>query len=447
MDTFSIGESFSPAAINLFSLKAPALSTRPGFSIVGGPIGARVLGLAAWKNRELHAVFADGTWRKLNGVGWDTLKSGLNPSLEWSFANFKGGYSDTNLIGVNGANVMQRYDGTSVQDLANAPSGANYVDQHDNRLYVAIDNRVAYSGLNVADEWTIVGRPNDSSPGMIRKETYVGENIVGIKSGAGHATVFFPSSSWELYGTSPSDFAFVSVAEDIGCVNDQSITNLGGVMYFLSESGIYTYSGGVRPSKAFSQPVQAHIDGMVKAALKYCCMGSDGRFLYVAIPTQSTTNADTILVWDSQEKSWWIWKGISPTHMLKMGETLYMADAQGRVLRMGGATDAGQPINWEWQSKTFTAESMAMNLRWLRMWWTIEKPAGSYATIYLSKEPEADSGWVSVGSINEAALANKRIPITPFQMALSPYLRTKISGSGPVTIRELAWDQKDLPAI
>ncbi|MGK9252364.1 hypothetical protein [Paenibacillus humicus] len=446
-DTFSINPSLSPSLFNLISSQAPAITTRPGYSAVGLAVGTRVLGLSTWKNQQLHAVFNDGTWRKWDGSSWVTLKSGLDTSAEWSFCNFKGGWTDTNLIGTNGVQKMQRYDGATVQDVTTAPDGANFVDQHDNRLYVAIENKVAYSGLNVADEWTVKGRPNDSSPGTLRKETYVGENVIGIKSGAGHATVFFPSSSWELYGTSPSDFAFVSVAEDIGCINDQSIVNLGGVMYFLDETGIYTYSGGVRPSKAFSRPVQEYVDGMIKSARKYCCMGSDGRYLYVAIPLNSTSNADTLLVWDSQQQSWWVWKNWTPTHFIKMGETLYMADAQGRVNQIGGTTDNGFAIAWEWQSKTFTADSMAMNLRWLRMWLTVNKPAGSTATIYLSKEPETDNGWISVGAISAAVLANKRVPVTPFQMALSPYLRTKISGSGPATIREISWDEKQFPAV
>lgn len=447
LDPYSINDSFSPLCFNLISTKAPAMVTRPGFSILGSAIGSRVLGLATWKNQELHAVFNDGTWRKWDGSSWVTLKGGLDTSAEWSFTNFKGGWTDTNLIGTNGVQKMQRYDGSTVQDVTTAPDGANYVDQHDNRLYVAIENKVAFSGLNVADEWTVTGRPNDSSPGTLRKETYVGENVIGIKSGAGHATVFFPSSSWELYGTSPSDFAFVPVAEDIGAINDQSIVNLGGVMYFLDDTGIYTYSGGARPSKEFSRPVQNFVDSMVKSARKTCCMGADGRFLYVAIPLSSTTNADTLLVWDSQEQSWWVWKDWSPTHFMKMGETLYMADAQGRVLQIGGTTDGGSAISWEWQSKTFTAPSMAMNLRWMRMWWTMDKPEGSTAAVFLSKEPEADSGWINVGSIGVNGLANRRIPINPAKMALSPFLKTKISGSGPATIREFSFDEKQFPIV
>lgn len=447
LDRYSISESFSPLSRNLSSSKTPALTTKPGFSVLDAAVGTRVIGLATWKNQELHAVFNDGTWRKWSGSSWTTLKSGLNLIAEWSFVNFKGAFSDTNLIGTNAVNAAQRYDGITVQNLANAPAGANYVDQHDNRLYVAVENKVFVSGLNVADEWTVTGRPNDSSPTTIRKETYVGENIIGIKSGAGHATIFFPSSSWELYGTAASDFTLMPVAEDFGAINNQSATNLGGVLYFADETGVYRYSGGLRPQKDFSVPVQWYFDNMNLSAKQTCCMGSDGRYLYIALPMVAST-ADTILVWDSQENSWFVWDDLKPTHIVKMGDTLYMADAQGRVLSIGGTTNNGAAISWEWQSKTFTGPSMGQNIRWTRFWVTVDKPSGSTLQVYMTKDPEADSGWVLVGDLNAvSALQSRRICINPSQVANSPTLRFKLAGTGPCTVREISWDERQFPIV
>lgn len=445
LDTYSIDPSYSPLTRNLSSSLTPALTTKPGFSVLGAAIGARVIGLGTWKNQELHAVFSDGTWRKWTGGAWTTLKSGLNTAAEWSFVNFKGAFTDTNLIGTNGIDATQRYDGSTVQALTNAPTGANYVDQHDNRLYVAVENKVYFSGLNVADEWTVTGRPDDSSPGTIRKETYVGENIVGIKSGAGHATVFFPSSSWELYGTSASDYTLMPVAEDFGAVNNQSAVNLGGIIYFIDDTGIYRYSGGLRPQKDFSVPVQWYIDNMNKSAKQTCCAGSDGRYLYIAVPMSGST-ADTVLVWDSIENSWFVWDDIKPTHITKMGDTLYMGDAQGRVLSIGGTTNAGSPIAWEWQSKAFTGPSMGANMRWMRLWVTVDKPSGSTLQVYMTTEPEADSGWVLVGDLNAlSALQSKRIPINPSPIGNSPTLRFKLAGTGTCTVREVSWDERQFP--
>jgi hypothetical protein len=446
LDTYSIDPSYSPLTRNLSSSLTPALTTKPGFSVLTS-VGARVIGLASWKNTELHAVFGDGTWRRWNGSAWTTLKSGLNTTAEWSFVNFKGAFIDTNLIGTNGIDPAQRYDGSTVQALANAPTGANYVDQHDNRLYVAVENKVYFSGLNVADEWTVTGRPDDSSPGTIRKETYVGENIVGIRSGAGHATVFFPSSSWELYGTSASDYILMPVAEDFGAINNKCVVNLGGVLYFLGDTGIYRYSGGVRPQKDFSLPVQWYVDNM-SPATQNCCVGTDGRYLYITIPLISST---VVLVWDSQENAWNVWDDMIPTQMTKMGDALYMAEVGNVcVVKLGGSNlNAGLfPISWEWQSKTFTGQSMGQNMRFMRLWITVDKPSGSTLQVYMTKEPEADSGWVLVGDLNAVSdLQSKRICINPSQMANSPTLRFKLAGTGQCTVREISWDERQFPIV
>lgn len=440
LDPYSINDVFSPNPENLTSAKTPALTVKPGYTQIGATIGTRVLGLAAWKNTELHAVFDDGTWRKWNGSTWTTLKSGLNTSANWAFCNFKANLGAVNLIGSNGVDAVQRYDGSTVQNLSNAPAGAKFIDQHDNRLYAAIGNMVHYSGLSLADSWTLVGTPDDSSPGSITRETNDGEDIIGLKSGTGHLTVFFPNSSHELYGTSPSDFEFITVAEDIGAINDQAIVNLSSVLYFIDETGIYQYSGGVRPRKEFSRRVQWYIDNMNKTGKNTVALGSDGRYLYAAIPMTSTTAPDTILIYDTIEDQWDVWSGINAVHMLKMGDDLYLADAQGRVYKIGGTTANGAAISWKWESKPLTGQSISQKMRFTKIWLTLDKPSGSTVTVSITNVPEADTGWTEVGSISVNDISNKRLPIHPNKAVWGSYLRIKIEGAGPCTIREISYD-------
>lgn len=440
LDPYSINDVFSPNAINLISSKSPALTVKPGYTQLGATIGTRVLGLGVWKNTELHAIFNDGTWRKWTGFTWTTLKSGLNTSANWAFCNIKANLGGVNLIGSNGVDAVQRYNGTTVANLSGAPTGAKFIDQHDNRLYAAVGNMVHYSGLSEADSWTLVGTPDDSSPGNITRETNDGEDIIGLKSGVGHLTVFFPNSSHELYGTSPSDFEFITVAEDIGAINDQAIVNLGGVLYFIDETGIYQYSGGVRPRKEFSRRVQWYIDNMNKTGKSTVAIGSDGRYLYVAIPMASTTAPDTILVYDSLEDQWNVWTGLNAVHIIKMADELYMADAQGRVYKIGGTTANGVAITAKRESKPLTGESMSQNIRFTTIRLTLDKPEGSTVTVWITNQPEDDSGWVSVGTIGTNGIQNKLVPIHPNKIIWGNYLRYKVETTGPCTIREINYD-------
>jgi hypothetical protein len=447
MDPYSLDPSYSPRSKNLISTKFPALTTRPGFSVLGAPIGTKVLGLGVWKETELHAIFNDGTWRKWTGSAWSVpLKSGLSTTATWSFVNYKGNLAGINLIGANGVDPIQRYDGSTVSNLATAPAGGNFIETHDNRLYCAVGIRVYYSPIGIADNWNLV-QQTDADGGFIDKNTPQGESICGMKAGIGHVTIQFPSSTWELYGTSPSDFSYLPVAEDIGGLNDQCIVNLGGILYFLDETGIYVYSGGTRPRKEFSAPVQWYVDNMNKTARQTSCMGADGRFLYVALPMGATATApDTILVWDSIEKTWDVWEGMQPLMFAKMGDMLYMADAQGRVLRLGGDTDNGVPIAWEWQSKPFGGRSMGQLIRWRGLWVTADKPAGSTLQVHITDQPTGDSAWKLAASLNEKVnLQSSRIPIPPATMGNARFLRQRLSGTGAVTIYETAWDQIELP--
>jgi hypothetical protein len=446
-DPFSLDPRLSPLARNFISTNAPALTVRPGFSVLGGAIGTRVLGLGAWKESELHAIFNDGTWRKWTGSTWSTpLASGLNTSAVWSFCNFKGNLGDVNLIATNGVDPMKRYDGSTVSNVPTAPAGANFIETHDNRLYCAVGLKLYFSPIGIADNWNLVEQtPADG--GNFDKNTPQGESIIGLRAGSGHVFVLFPSSSWELYGTSSEDYSYMPVAEDIGGLNDQCIVNLGGLIYFLDETGIYVYSGGTRPRKEFSAAVQWYVDNMNKSAKLTSCMGADGRYLYVAIPMSANATApDTILVWDSVTGIWNVWDGIDAVLMAKVGDTMYMADAQGRVLRIGGTTDNGAAISWEWQQKPISASSMGQLIRWRGLWVTAVKPAGSTLQVYITDQPIADSGWKLAGTFgSNIDMQMLPMPVPPALMANARFLRQKITGTGPATIYETSWDQIELP--
>lgn len=447
LDPYTLDPSFSPKVRNTISSNSPAITTRPGFSVLGSTIGTKCLGIGIWKDTEIHAVFNDGTWRKWTGSAWSSaLKSGLSTTATWSFCNYKGNLSGINLIGSNGVDAIQKYDGTTVSALSTAPSGGNFIETHDNRLYCAVGIRTYYSPIGIADNWNLV-QQTDADGGYLDKNVPQGESIIGMKAGSGHITIQFPSSSWELYGTTPSDFSYLPVADDIGGLNDQSMVNLGGVMYFLDESGIYVYSGGVRPRKEFSAVVQWYVDNMVKSAKNTACMGADGRYLYVALPINTGATApDTILAYDSIEKQWHVWDNIPAVMFARMGDTLYMADAQGRVLKLGGTTDAGVAISAAWDSKPFGGRSMGQLIRWRGLWVTVDKPAGSTMQFYINDQPTGETGWKLVGSLSsESNIVSKRMPISPATMGNARFLRQRIVWTGPATVYETAWDQVELP--
>jgi hypothetical protein len=448
LDPFSIRSEFFSDSKNLISNNYPALTVRPGFSVLG-QFGGLVLGLGVWKDKEIHAVFDDGTCRRLNGDGtWTQLASGLSTTAEWTFTNYQGNLAGINLIGSNGVDPIKRYDGTSVQNLANAPSGGNFITTYQNRLWCAVGNELRASSLDMADEWTNYATPSSGENGSFGKviESPNGETINGLFGELAKLTVSFPNSIKKLLGGVPSDFNDQSVSQTIGIVNSKCAVTLDGMMAFFNSRGFYQYGGGVAPAKDFSEVVQYYADTCKAAARGLSAVGTDGEKLYFSIPLDGGSTPDTILVYDPKFQSWNVWKGISALHFAQMGNDLYIGDASGRVLKLGGTSDNGTPIEWYGVSKPFTARSMSQTIRWMKMHVTVDLPAGSQMNVFLSKSASGDADWEPVGSITSSDnLQRYPFNVTSDKVQNAQQIRFKIAGTGPATIHEVAWNQDELP--
>ena len=440
-DIFSLPESQATALKNIASYGYPALKVRPGFSNQGAIFGGAIVGLGAWKDAELHAI-GGGEWKKWTGSAWSSLVSGLSATAQWSFCNFKGNFAGINLLGVNGE-VVRKYDGTSVTALANCPAGARYIDAHDNRVYVAVDYSVKYSALRKAEDWTTV-----DDAGEIAVETSFGENISGLKAGPGHVAVFLPHAMFELYGTGPLNYKLVPVSDKIGCVSNNSALMVGGVLYFLGHDGIYQYTGGVMPDKTFALPVQWYVDNLNQANRHKACAGTDGRRYYLALPVGAATEPGHVLEFDPMFKTWYVWElGCNPRAFAFMAEKWYLGDSGGQVRQMGGTTDAGAAISWEWISKPFGETSLAQPKQWFRLWIVCSLPAGSTMNVYLSKKAEGEE-WTLVKSLTAASdIQNAKVIIPVETVANANYVRVKFSGTGPATIYEMTRQERLMPFV
>jgi hypothetical protein len=448
LDPFSISPEYATDMKNITSSKFPAMTTRPGYTVLGAAIGTKVLGMGVWKDQEIHAVFNDGTWRKWTGSAWSAaLASGLDTSAEWSFCNFKGNLADFNLIGTNGVNPAKRYDGSTVQDLSGAPAGINYIDEHDNRLYGVVNGtQISFSELNVPTNWTTIAQ-NDSDPGSIKKEINTGKKIVGLKAGSGHVTVFFPTSCHELYGTSPSDFRFIEAANDIGMINNKCAVNSDGMVYFFGDKGNYIYGGGSRPNRKFSYVVQWYADHINQTAKGTSCVGTDGKNVYVAMAINNSVNPDTILEFDPINNVWNVWGDIQPLCFARMGNKLYIGDAQGRVLQIGGTTDGSAAIACRYVSIPFSASSMSQIVQWISAWITANVLTGSTVNIYLSGLPEGDTDWFLAYSMTATSnLTSVPINIPTTKVANAHFIRVKLEWTGSVDVREFSRKEYQMPA-
>lgn len=441
LDSFSIGDSYATESVNLSSSKFPALTTRLGFSLLGSGFVNPITGVGAWKDSELQAI-SSGTWYKYSGGAWTGVTGGtVLGTADASFANFKGGFADINLIMANGTS-FKKYDGATVSNLATAPAGGNYVEQFADRLWCAVGNDLKYTAYRVGDDWTTING-DDADSGFITVETANGETINSVKAGLSAMTVFKPSSIHKLMGYAPSDYTLIPVTREIGVLNNKCAVTIQGVMYILDDTGLYQYYGSTLPDKGFSEVVQYYIDNMNASASSVASLTSDGRYLYVSIPLLGATT-DTMLVYDTQFKIWNVYTGVSPSCGVKMGNTLYLGDTTGKVVTMDGTADFGSPIPFKWVSKPFGSGSMHQRIRWYRMALVVDVAVGSTLTVYVSKSATGDSDWTSVQTIT-GALQSIRMPVNLGALAMGNWLRVKFEGTGPVSIYEWDREQEEMP--
>ena len=277
-DMFGIGDGAATYVKNLCASLYPAMTVRPGYTQLGASFGDMILGLAAWKDTELHAV-GGGSWKKWTGSAWTSLLSGLG-SGSWTWCNFQGNFSQPYLLGSNGTGY--KYSGSTVGTLLNFPSNCPYIDSHDDRVYAAGGNNLNVSGLRQAENWTVGTGSADPAQKII--ETADGKGITGIKAGPQHLIVFKNRYMFELWGTSVLDYELQMISSQIGCVTQNaSVMGPDGNCYFVSVSGIYKYGGGVLPDKSFSLPAQWYIDSMNPSAAANCVAGTDGTSVYFGI--------------------------------------------------------------------------------------------------------------------------------------------------------------------
>lgn len=449
LDSFSIAEEFASDMKNLSSSGYPALSNRPGYSVLGGAIGTKVLGLGVWKDKELHAVFNDGTWRRWTGSAWSSpLASGLNTMVPWTFTNFQGNLADINLIGSNGVDSIKRYDGSSVVNLANAPAGGNFITTYQNRLWCAVDTTLHGSALDQPEQWSLFNG-DDSDSYFKEIESPVGEKINALKGGLSKLVIGMPNSIHILFGGIPSDFETKAATLDMGVLNNRAADTVNGIMSLVYSKGIYEYGGGTLPENEFSEVVQEFIDRMNTAGAPNVCVGTDEDKLYVSLPITGAT-PDTLLEYDARAgvQAWNIWKDISAVCFARMAGDMYVGDAAGRVLKLGGSSDAGTPIAWHWISKPFGAGSLAQLVRWYRMWLVVDLPAGSMLEVYLSKSASGDSDWTLVQAVGGSpVIQSTRIIIPVTTVANANWVRVKIAGTGPVKIHEFTRQLREMPIV
>ena len=166
------------------------------------------------------------------------------------------------LVIVDGANAPALYNGTTFTVLDSAPSdviGATVVATHKNHIFYA-KGRV----LSFGSPLTTTDFESGNGAGNIGLDN----SIVAIKSFRDQLIVFTDSSIFRLNGDSLATFNLQPITRDIGCIQTDSVQEIGGDVVFMAPDGLRLLSATERIGDFGLAPITKKIQGTFNEFVK-----------------------------------------------------------------------------------------------------------------------------------------------------------------------------------
>jgi len=133
---------------------------------------------------------------------------------------------------VDGINVPALYDGSEFTALNDAPTDVNaaeFVVSFKNQLFFGKNNLLTFTAPFTDTDFTAANGSGTIS---------VGANITGLIVFRQQLIIFTESSIFQLVGNTIGDFNLQPVTVDIGCVDKDTIQEVGGDVMFLGPDGL-----------------------------------------------------------------------------------------------------------------------------------------------------------------------------------------------------------------
>ena len=183
------------------------------------------------------------------------------------------------------------------------------------RYTVDADSTGQYTYRNVSDEIIfsdiLDGDTYDAIYGQLRFNAGTSDYLVGLHSFSDDKLVVFNRNSIHIVLTAGdvSQFGAQLITNEVGCVARKSIVQVGSNLMFLSDNGIY----GVNFQDLYNLrgnevPLSESINPIIKTInkdswSKSCAVYFDNRY-YIAVPTGTADENNTILIFNFLNKNW-----------------------------------------------------------------------------------------------------------------------------------------------
>lgn len=286
----------------------------------------------------------------------------------------------------------------------------NYATVNDNRMFAVSGNQLLASKQGDFKTWnSFQGLSTDSYAADVATQG----DFIGLTTYQDHVTAFKKDYMHELYGNMPSNYT-IPEAWKKGCIDQASISELDGVLIFMSQDGLYQYAGGL-PRK-ISNPIE--IDFVSGVAI------SHNNKYYISLYDGVAYH---LFVYDGRYKEFYKEDDLQVTHFAVFNDDLYALTADNKIMKFN---DGSEKVSW--YIETQELDQMIMEKKsYKELMFNLELKYGSMATIYLSKD---NLPYVPVKSITDAKQRHFRIPIN---LRNCNTFQIKIEGSGECIIKNV----------
>ena len=143
---------------------------------------------------------------------------------------------------------------------------------------------------------------------------------------------------YECYGGKPP--YRIRLQANSGCVDNRTITEINGILYWLGPDAVYRFSGSlpVNISRKINPAFGKFLSG---------CAASDGRRYYVYAKGE---NAGALMVYDTVTGLWCMEDDTEFVDMTSYDNTVYAITANGTLYKF---SDGGEQVEWELETKAF----------------------------------------------------------------------------------------------
>jgi hypothetical protein len=318
----------------------------------------------------------------------------LGGKLRFARYNFTG---DSIIMGVDGVNAPFKYDGLTFTPLYSAPPevvGASHVVEFKNQIFFAKDNTLVFTAPYADTEFSVA-----NGSGVIT----LPHRITGLIVFREQLIVLSTNTLHRLVGNTVVDFQLQPISQDIGCVQEDSVQEVGGDIAFLGPDGVRLLSATDRIGDfglaVASRPIQSETKNLVTRNTKFnsCVIRGKSQyrlFGYSDNKTQGTSEgilATQFADQTSQGMAWAELRGIM-VHVVDsiysaadQGEMILFANRDGYTYRMeSGSSFDGETIRANYYTPFYSITDPKLRKTFYRLT-TYLDPRGSVAGLVTPK--------------------------------------------------------------